>query len=152
MSEAINYSNLTSGTLEVESNSSYLYHTKDVPIVTDSISSSTVSLMMFMSILQYQAPYMGPKYSEAASKAGQAAFIESGGKALQDKIGNMVINKGKEITKSVGITDGEIAVLLGTYKIAKERQIDVNGPKIYSIKTHFTCGIGSGNIGLRYEW
>ena len=52
----------------------------------------------------------------------------------------------------MGITDAEAVVVVGAARIVKDRQLDVNGPKICSIKTHLTMTPESGNISFKYDW
>ena len=134
-------------------NQSYLACFKNCPAPpTQPIGGSTMGILMLLSTLQYQAPYMNPAYSNAASQAGKAAFIQSGGQAFQDKVSSMASTKAESVAKdaihSVGITDTEAGVVLGTAKVIRDKKIDVNGPKIYFIKTHLTVTQDGGSVGL----
>lgn len=134
------------------SNQTYLNCMKNCPIAQPPMSGGAMGMLMILSTLQYQAPYMNPVYSNAASQAGKAAFIESGGQAFQDKISSTASNKAMNMAKdtyhSVGITDTEVGVVLGAAKVVRDKRLDVNGPKIYFIKTHVTVGQDNGSLGL----
>jgi hypothetical protein len=142
---------LSYSTLSPEPNSSYLsnYHHSSI---ADPISGSTMGLMMFLSTLQYQSPYMNPTYSNAANQIGKMSFVESGGQNLQDRFVSMVTKDGIDIVHSLGITDKEMGVFLGITKVVRERRISLTGPKIYSIGTSLTADPNSGNIGFKYDW
>lgn len=129
-------------------NASYLTCMKNCPSVTTPMDSGTFGMLLLLSTLQYQAPYMGPTYSNAASQAGKAAYVQVGGQAMQDKMTSQAENQAKQAVKSLGITDAEMGVVLGTAKVVRDRQIDVNGPKIYFVKTHVTVGQDHGSLGL----
>jgi hypothetical protein len=135
-------------TLVPEPNSSFLYRTKDVQIPQMPMSGGTLGILMILSTLQYQAPHMNPTYSNAASQAGKAAFVQSGGQGLQDQLTSKAEGAAKDAIRAVGITDTEVGAVLGTAKVVRDRQIDVNGPKIYFIKTHVTVGQDHGSLGL----
>ena|ERR1035437_9151206 len=152
MPNNVGYTGLSAYTLAPEPNSSYLSYTKGSPVTADPISGSTVGLMMMLSSLQYQAPTMNPMYSAAADKAGQAAFIQSGGQAFQDKFTSVVTKKGAIVAHDMGITDGEMGIVGGTYKAFRTRQIDLKGPKIYSVGTSLTMSGTSGILGVRYDF
>jgi hypothetical protein len=112
------------------------------------MDGSAVGLMMILSTLQYQAPYLNPTYSNAASQAGKAAFIQVGGQDVQNKITAQATNQAKDVVHSMGITDTEMGAVFGGAKVIRDRQVDVNGPKIYFIKTHITVGQDHANVGL----
>ncbi len=143
--------NLTASTLIPEPNSSYLCHTHINPISTP-MDSSTVGLLMILSTLQYQTPYVNPTYSGAMAQAGKAAFMESGGQSTQDKILDLTTQKATNVVHSLGITDTEMGIVLGSAKIIKEKQFSVNGPKLGFINTHLTATQNSGNIDLGWNW
>lgn len=146
---------LRASTLMPSDNSSYLSCAKNCPTVQHPLDSATMGVMMLLSTLQYQAPYMGP-YSTAASQAGKAAFIQSGGQAMQDKIADMASKKaeaiGKDAYHSVGITDTQVAVALSAAKVIRDKQIDVNGPRVYFVKTHLTVAPDHGSVGLGIDF
>lgn len=146
MNDSFTYPGLSSYTLVPEPNASYLSHTS-TPIIAP-MDSSTLGLMMLLSTFQYQAPYMNPVYSNAASQAGKAAFITSGGQNVQDRL----TDQSKDIAKSMGLTDTEIGILAGSAKVYRDRQINVNGPKVYSVRTKLTADQNSGSIVFKYEW
>lgn len=141
------YADLTACTLVPEVNTSYLSQTSVTPAVAP-MGGSTMGLMMLLSTFQYQAPYMGPTYSNAASQAGKAAFIQSGGQKMEDGLRGYGVKQAKD----AGLTDAEAVVLFGAAKTLRNRQLDFNGPRVYSIKTHLTLGTESGSVGLKYEW
>jgi hypothetical protein len=134
------------------SNQSYLVCTKNCPITPQPIGGATMGMLMLLSTLQYQAPYMNSQYSTAAAQAGKAAFIQSGGQAFQDRLQTVAAKKAETVAKdayhSVGITDTEVGVVLGTAKVIRDKQLDVNGPRIYFIKTHVTVAPDHGSVGL----
>jgi hypothetical protein len=134
-----------------EDNSTYLANTKLMP-ATQPIGEGTVGLLMLMSTLQYQAPYMNPIYSNAASQAGKAAFVQSGGQGTQDKVMQKAEAQAKDAAHSVGVTDTEIGIVLGSAKIVRDKQVDLNGPKIFFIKTHLTVGQDRGSVGLKMDF
>ncbi len=142
--------NFNARTLIVEPNSSYLSNIHTSPIMVP--NTSTMGLMMLLSTFQYQPSLMGPMYAGAAATAGKAAFITSGGQAYQDRLAAMVTKNVIDVIHSAGITDTEMAITLGTAKIIRDRRIDVNGPKLGSIKTSLTATLGSGSLGIKYEW
>lgn len=146
-------SNYTLGayTLMPEPNSTYLANTKYQPY-HDPISGTTTGLMMMLSTLQYQAPYMNPMYSNAASQAGKAAYIESGGQSSQDRFQGFIGDKAKQEAYSLGVTKTEMVVVLGAAKIARDKSIDLQGPKIYFIQTHINADQDKGTLGLKWEF
>lgn len=147
--------NLTATILASESNTTHLSQINNLHIA-DPMSSSTMGLMMLLSTLQYQAPYMDPRYSYAASQAGKAAFIESGGQALQDRFIAMTNKKatdmGKNAIRYIGVSEVQLGIVLGTYKVYKARQIDIKGPTLHSINTNLTLGTDHGSIGLGWNF
>lgn len=149
MNNSLGYTNLTAST--IEPNSSYLY-CKNIPVTSDPISGSTMGFMALLSVLQYQAPYMGPEYSRAATAAGRAAFIESGGQAFQEKLVGVATKNGLETIHSVGVTDGELGFIAGTVKTIKDRQLTIKGPKIRGIGSNLTVTPNSSNITLNWSW
>lgn len=128
-------------------NSTYLSCMKSCPVSPAPMSGGTVGIMMILSTLQYQAPYMG-SYSNAATQAGKAAFIESGGQNISDAITSKAETAAKNAYRSIGLTDIEIGVVLGAAKVVRDKQVDVSGPKIYCVKTHIIVGQDHGSLGL----
>jgi hypothetical protein len=145
------YTGLTACTLAPDANSSYLanmtYKATPVPL-----SSPTMGLMMLLSTLQYQSPYMNPTYSNAASQAGKAAFMVSGGQGIQDNGLKMATKNGMDFAHSIGLTDTEMGIAGIGYKTYRTRQIDVNGPNIYILKSHLTINTDGGSIGLGWKF
>ena len=135
----------------VPDNSTYLYKT-NVPTVTDPLSGSTVGLLMVLSTFQYQPPTANPAYSNALGQASKAAYIQVGGQAFQDRVMGVATDKGKNVMHSIGFTDGQMGAVLGAYIVARDRQVSLDGPKIYSIKSHLTANQTGANIGFKYEW
>ena len=140
------YANLTASTLVPDVNVSYLAHTSGTPVVAP-ISSPTLALMMFLSTLQYQAPYMG-QYSNAAGQAGKAAFVEVGGPQSQNNLKTYSLDQGHEI----GLTNAEGVVIFGTARVIQKRQIDWAGPSFYSVKPNLTLSPNSGSLGLKWSF
>lgn len=132
-------------------NASYLSCMKSCPVPAAPMSSGTVGILMILSTLQYQAPYMGT-YSNAASQAGKAAFIESGAQGASNTLTSKAESVAKDAYHSVGITDTEVGAVLGAAKVMRDRQVDVNGPKIYFMKTHVTVGQDHGSLGLGIDF
>ncbi len=151
MNNLFSYPGLQASTIVSDTNSSYFNDTH-LSIAPDPISGSTMGVMMLLSTLQYQAPYMGPMYSGAAGQAGKAALIESGGQAFQDKFLSVMGHKSKDVAHSIGITDGELGATLGTLKVIRDRQINLSGPRMYSVKTDLTINQSSGSMNFKYEW
>jgi hypothetical protein len=114
--------------------------------------NSFVGLMMILSIFQFGSQSVNPIYSNATSQMGRAAYIVSGGQTAQDKLSTVITRKAFDVIHSVNITDSEIGVVLGTMKIARERKIDINGPRLGIFRSHVTLTPNAGNIGLKYEW
>lgn len=144
------YQNLTACT-QVPENSTYLSNTH-ISVPQEAVSTPTLGLLMLLSTLQYQPTYVDAKYQAAANSAGKAAFTQVGGQAFQDKATNLAGKKAIDLAHGAGITDMEGAVVLGGYKIYKDRQVNVNGPRIGIFRSHLTVSEKSGSIGLRYEW
>ena len=136
----------------VPSNSSYLSCVKNCPTFKTPMDGSTVGIMMLLSTLQYQAPYMNPVYANAAGQAGKAAFIQVGGQDVQNKLTSKAESQAKDTIHAIGITDTELGVVLGTAKIVRDKQVDVNGPKIYFIRTHISVGQDHANLGLGFSF
>ena len=146
--------NLNAYTVALDANTSYLHNTHYMA-APDPLSGSTMGLLMLLSTFQYQAPYMSPTYSNAFTQASKAAYIESGGQAFQDRLGSAATKNATTAVHYVGITDPEMGAVYGgykVYKIYKAKQLDFNGPKLFSVKTHLTCGQNGGTIGLRWEF
>lgn len=132
-------------------NASYLSNTH-FSAAPDPIGGSTIGFLMILSTLQYSAPTMSPTYSTAASKAGNAAFIQSGGQEIQGKLASRVEREAKEIVHDVGISENQVGVVLGAAKIVRDRQVEFNGPKVYFVKTHMSVSPGQGLLGLKVEF
>lgn len=147
MSDTLVYTNINSYTLLSDPNTFYWSNTKNMGSIT-SINDPSIGLLVILSVFQYQTPYINPMYSEAANKASQAAFIQSGAQTAQDKISQI----GIDFAHSMGVNDMEMGIFVGTVKTVKNRQMEINGPKLYSIKTHLTGTQNSTNIGFKYEW
>jgi hypothetical protein len=143
--------NLTASTLAPTPNSSYLVNTGKVP-VQGTIDGSTMGLMMLLSTLQYQAPYMNPAYSNAASQAGKAAFVQVGGQGMQDKLTKYGTDNALHTAHDIGLTDTEMGIVGETYKIYRQKQIDVRGPNIYPVNTHLTINQNSATLGFKWSF
>jgi hypothetical protein len=144
------YSNLNAYTLVPEPNGTYLSRTANIPIANP-LSGSTMGLMMLLSTFQYQASSMGT-YSNAATQASKAAAIVSGEQDMQDRFIKLITNDSKDAMHSVGITDTEAGIVLETAKTIKNKQLQINGPKIYLIKSKLTIGQDNASIGLGYNF
>lgn len=145
------YQNLKAYTLVPDSNSSYMSNLH-YSSPGDPISGPTIGLMMALSALQWQGPTMGPVYSQAASQAGKAAYIQSGGQEMQNRVTSKVENTAKDAVHSIGITDNELGVVLGAAKVYKDRAFSVKGPRIGPIRTTLTATQNSGTVGLGWNW
>lgn len=150
----LGYSGLNACT-SVPDNSSYMGNVHYAAMGTP-MDGSTMALLMVLSTFQYQAPYIDATYSNALSQASKAAYIESGGQAFQDRLFGVVTKDGEDvartITRFMGITDMEAVVVVGAARVIKDRQLDINGPKICTVKTHLTLTPDSGIVGIKYDW
>jgi hypothetical protein len=146
------YMGLNAYTLVPEPNSTYLGHTSGSLVVADPMSGPTMGLMMLLSTLQYQAPYMNPVYSNAASQIGKVAFVQSGGQAVQDKTLSFATKDGLDFAHSIAITDAEMGIVGLTLKTIRARQLNLNGPKFYSIKTDLTINQQTASMEIKYAW
>lgn len=146
-----NSMNLTASTLAPTPNSSYLVNTGKIPTV-GSIDGSTMGLMMLLSTLQYQAPYINPVYSNAASQAGKAAFVQVGGQGMQDKLTKYGSDNALHTAHDLGLTDVEMGIVGETYKIYRQKQITTKGPNIYSVKTNLTINQNSATLGFKWSF
>lgn len=140
----------TSCTLVAEPNSSYLSNTHSTSMVMP-LSDPTMGLMMLLSTFQYQAPYMNNTYSNAASQAGKAAFVVSGGQAVQDKFVNSETKDGIDFAHSIGLSDTEMGIVGFAGKTIRSRQFNVRGPSIGPVKSSLTGTNNSGSIGFKYD-
>lgn len=145
-------SNLRAYTLMPEPNATYLDNYKNVPAVAPQMGSGSMGILMLISTLNFNTSVLPPQYSQAASQAGKAAYIQTGGQGIQDKLTNKAGDIAKEAYHAVGITDTEAGVVAGGVKIVRDKQIDVNGPKIYFIKTHLTVGQDHGSLGMGFNF
>lgn len=136
----------------VAPNDSYLCHTTGVTAISEPVSGTTMGLMMMLSTLQYQAPYMNPTYSNAAGQMGKAAFVQSGGQAFQDKAVLYANNRAKEAVQAIGVDGKKVAIILTAAKVVRDRQIDFKGPNIGPVKSNLTINPNTGTMGLKYEW
>ncbi len=150
--ENLAYASNNSCSLVQQDNISYLYQTSHVPVIADPLSGPVTGILMLLSTLQYQAPYMNPKYSDAAAQAGKSAYIQVGGQSMQDKTVSVVTNKGTGFAHSIGITDFEMGAVGGAAKIIRTKQINLRGPGLWGIKTTISATPNSGTLGFRYEW
>ena len=114
--------------------------------VTTGLDAFGTAIMLFLSTLQYQAPYLG-QYSGAAASAGQAAFITNGGQALQDKFVQNESKQALDFAHSLGLTDTEMGVVGLTYKTYKDRTLNVNIPKVYSTNINLTIQPDNATVG-----
>ena len=142
---------LTAGT-EVPDNSSYLVKTSSTPTIQDPLSGSTMGILMILSTFQYQSPVANPIYSTAISQASHAAFVQCGGQSLQDQISLKATNTAKNLIHSLGVTDGEVGTVLGVAKVIRDKAISLDGPRIASVKTHFSASQTNGSIGLGWDF
>ena len=133
-------------------NSSYFIYYKGGMQVHEPMEGSTMALMMLVATLQWQAPMAGPTYSNAAAQAGKAAYIVSGGQGAQDKVASIAAKNAGDGLHSIGITDAELGVVLGTAKVIRDKSVDVNGPRLGHIRTHLTATTNNASLGIRYEW
>jgi hypothetical protein len=145
------YTGLTACTLAQDANSSYLANYGHVATSTP-MSGSTMGLLMLLSTFQYQAPYMSPTYSNAASQAGKAAFMETGGQAMQDKALKIVTDDGNSFAHSIGLTGTEMGIVGIGYKTYRSRQIDVRGPQISVFRSDLTLAQDSVILGLKWSF
>ena len=143
--------NINAYTMAQNPNSSYLLYKTNM-VINQPMDGSTLGLMMLVTTLQWQPTLTGPTYSNAASQAGKAAFIMSGGQGAQDKVTNIVTKNATNAIHSIGITDTEVGVILGAAKIARDRRIDINGPRIFGGKSHLTLNQNSGSLGIGWEF
>ena len=139
-------------TLMPEPNQTYLVQTKNVVVPADPLSGSTIGFMMILSTFQYQSPTLNPTYSNALGQASRAAFIEEGGQDFQNSLTDYATKNGIDVAHSVGITNTEMGVVGFTLKTYQRKQLNVNGPKFYGIRSSLTLSPGSGNIGFKYGW
>lgn len=137
---------LTSYTSVPEYN--YLYsNTKSIPSST-TVSEPTTALMMFLSIFQYQSPGVPSEYSHAVEQVGKAAYVQSGGKKMEDTLKE----KGITLVHDAGITNTQSAIVLGAAKTIQSKQLNWDNLKIDVIKLHMGLSPNSGNVGIKYEW
>ncbi|CAM6004848.1 unnamed protein product [Sphagnum balticum] len=129
-------------------NSTYLSCFKNCPVVKPQMDGSTMGLLMILSTLQFNTSMVPPAYSSAAQQAGHAAYVQSGGQSTQDNLTGKASAEGMNVLHSLGITDTEAGIVGGGLKIVRDKQVNVNGPKIYFIKTHITVGQDNANLGL----
>jgi hypothetical protein len=139
-------------TLMPEPNQTYLAQTKNVGIPQDPLSGSTIGFMMVLSTFQYQSPTLNPTYSGALSQASKAAFIQSGGQQVQDKVTSVVTRDGIDFAHSIGLTDVEMGTVGLTYRTIQRRQLSFKGPKFGGVRSNFMVSPGNGTVGLTYGW
>lgn len=144
--------NTTAYTLMPEPNQTYLVQTKNVVVPADPLSGSTIGFMMILSSFQYQPTVMGPMYSDAVSKASNAAFIVNGGQAFQNKATNYATRNGIDFAHSIGVTDTEMGIVGFSLRTIQRRQLNINGPKLYGVKANLIVGPSSDSLGLKYEF
>ena len=84
-------------------------------------------------------------YSDARNKAFDAAYIQTGGKAFQDKLGSYYENKAKSIVYKLGVPKELLIAIYGGYKIYKARSISF---PLHGKKISIGYNNGAGNIGL----
>lgn len=113
------------------------------------MSESTVGLLALLSTLNFYAP-VSPAYMSAANAAGRAAFIQSGGQALQDKLTSISETRARRAIYWLGISDTQIAVLLGTAKVINDKQLALPGPRFYQVNTSFSVAPEYGSVGLSW--
>lgn len=143
--------NLRSYTLVPEPNESYFVQTKSL-YNTVPLGNGSVGFLLMLSTLQYQAPYLPSQYSGAASQAGKAAYIQSGAQASQDKL---VSRMGKSVIDEMhqaGVTDTEAAIVLGTIKTVRNKQVDLNGPRLSFFQTHLTLAPDHTLLGFKMDF
>lgn len=150
MNELVGPPNPVICTIGVADNSSFLTQTKSGP-VQEPLSGSTMGVLMVLSVFQYQ-PITNPTYSNAIGQASRAAFVQVGGQALQNQLTSKAEGIAKDTIHSFGITDTEIVAVLGATKTIRDRSISLDGPKIESLKTHFTAGQNNASIGLGWNF
>lgn len=125
----------------------YLSNVKSTPVSTN-ISEPTTGLMMLLSLFQYQSSYAGPTYSNAVEQASKAAYVQSGGKKIEDSLKE----KGITLVHDIGITNTESAIALGAAKTFQSKQFNWDNLKINTFKIHMGLTPNSGNIGVKYEF
>ena len=149
--------NLNACTLVPEVNSSYLYDTHYSG--HDPLSGSTMGLMMLLSSLQYQAPYIPGPYQQAAQQAGHSAYIMVGGQAAEDqtnavigKVGKQVGDQALNTVHSMGIGDAELGAGYIAYKIVSDKKINVDAIKVGKVRFNLTIDQQSCSFGVNYGW
>lgn len=135
----------------VEANSSYLA-TVNAPHIANVPDSGSIGLMMILSTFQYYPTANNPTYSNAIGQASKAAFIQSGGQGVQDKLASKALDVAKDSFHYLGITDGQLGTVFGAAKVIRDRQINTPGPNIYNINTHLTISQTGGSIGLGWKF
>jgi hypothetical protein len=113
------------------------------------MTEPTIGLMAIISTLSLYSP-LPPSYTNATNAAGRAAFIQSGGQAIQDKILAYSENKAHKTLNSLGVTDNQMAIVVGTVKVIREQRISFPGPKFDRIRTNLAVTPNSGFVGLEY--
>jgi len=108
--------------------------------------------MMMVSVFQYDPGYFGPKYSDGLSKAGQVASSSIGVDVYQKKMLSLAATQAKGVANDIGVSTGEMAVVLGAANVIKTRRIEFNGPNILWFKSKLTVEPTNGTLGLKYEW
>lgn len=147
----LGYTGLQASTLVPEPNGSYL-HDSHYKAPAEGLNGSALGLMAIISMFQYQAPYMTGPYAGAVSQASKAAYIQSGGQALQTKLQSRAETEAKNIVYATGINEKQLGAVLGTVKVIRDRRLDLNGPKILSISTNLTATPNSGSVGLKWSF
>ncbi len=112
------------------------------------ISEPTTGLMMMLSLLQYQSAAVGPVYSGALNQASQAAFVQSGGKTMEDGLKQ----RGLVIVHDAGITNTESAIVLGGIKTFQSKQLSWDNLHIDAFKLHMSLNQTGGSVGVKYEF
>lgn len=135
----------------ISDNSSYLNY-RSAFSFQEPLSGSTVGILMVLSTFQYQSPTMNPTYLNAIGQASRAAFVQSGGQRFQDQLTSKAENAARYIIHSIGITEGQLGVLLGATKVIRDRSVSLDGPRIQSVKTHFNINQTNGSIGLGWDF
>lgn len=119
--------------------------------VQNPMDSGTMGLLMILSVFQYQTP-TNPTYNWTLSQAGHAAYIQSGAQDFQDKLASKAEYVVRTTIRSIGVTDGQVGVLIGITNTIRTKELSLDGPRIQSVTTHLHVSENSANIGLGLEF
>lgn len=114
------------------------------------MSDSAAALLLSISIFKFYP--VDVQHQDAMSKAGSAAWIQSGGAQTEKRFLTTIEEEAIRTVKKTGVSDRAIAATLIVGKVVHDRKVQFRGPSVVSATTHLTLAVGSGILGVTWRF